>query len=137
MKASWYAEALVQALRGGTVKTDKDIKALITRFRDVVKAHGHEALLGLIPRELERVAERESSRNTATLITANTKSRTKWAHAYDHFEKEGIIPKGSTRHDIVDDSIIGGYQIKTRDTLIDASYKTSLVELYRNIINNK
>lgn len=137
MKASWYAEALVRALQGGTKKTDKEIQAVIARFHEVVKARGHEGFLKMIPRELARIAERDTARSQVTLVTADTKSRTKWAHAYDHYEKEGIIPEGSIRNEIVDETIVGGFQIKSKDILIDASYKKSLAELYRNIINNK
>lgn len=135
MKASWYAEALVRALE--SAKGEKETRHIITRFHEIVKARGHEGLLKMIPRELDRIAERNASQSHVTLVTADAKSRTKWAHAYDHYEKEGIIPAGSIRNDVVDETIVGGFQIKSKDILIDASYKKSLVTLYRNIINNK
>lgn len=134
MKASWYAEALYGALDG---KSESDGKKILVRFREVLATRGHGALLRFVPRELEKIVENRKAQNEITLVTADSKSHAKWAHAYDHYEKEGIIPKGSTRHDVVDESIIGGYQIRTKDTLIDGSYKKPLVELYRNIINHK
>ena len=69
------------------------------------------------------------------LVKSYSKSHSKWSHAYYHYEKEGIIQKHATRRDVVDESIVGGFQIRTRDTLIDGSYKKSLIELYRNITN--
>jgi len=134
MKASWYAEALYGVLEN---KAEGDSKKIFARFREVLAARGHGALLRFIPHELEKIAESRKAHDEITLITADIKSRTKWAHAYDHYEKEGVIPKGATRHDVVDESIIGGYQIRTKDILIDGSYKKPLVELYRNIINHK
>lgn len=134
MKASWYAEALYGAICD---KSDSDSKKIFARFREVILLRGHGALLRLIPNELEKIATREQSHREVVLVTADAKSRTKWAHAYDHYEKEGVVPKDATRHDVIDESIIGGYQIRTKDTIIDASYKKPLVELYRNIINNK
>lgn len=131
MRASGYSEALYGAIDG---KTENESKKIFGRFREVLAARGHGALLRFVPHELEKIAERERSHDEVTLVTADTKSRSKWAHAYDHYEKEGIIPKGAERREVVDESIIGGYQIRTKDTLIDASYKKPLVELYQRII---
>ena len=96
---------------------------------------GHDRLLPFIASELEKIMAREKDRNEVVLVTADNKSASKWSHAYDHYEKEGIIPKGAERRDVVDETIVGGFQIRTKDTLIDGSYKKSLVELYRNITN--
>lgn len=132
MKASWYAEALAEALSG---KSEKEAGAVVARFYEVIKAHGHTGLLPFIPAELGKIEAREKLHHEATLVTADIKSRTKWAHAYDHYEKEGLLPRDSKRHDVVDETIIGGYQIRTKDLLIDSSYKKSLIELYSNITN--
>lgn len=132
MKASWYAEALYGALEG---KSESDSSQVLARFRTVLVARGHSAFLRFIPQELGKIIEREKAHREVVLVTADDTSRTKWAHAYDHYEKEGAIPKGAVRRDIVDESIVGGFQIRTKDLLIDGSYKKSLVELYRRIIN--
>lgn len=133
MKASWYAEALYAALR--EAKTESDSKKIFARFRKVLSARGHEKLLHLISRELEKIIVREQAVSEVTLVTADLKSQNKWAHALDHYEKEGLIQKRSAHRNIVDESIVGGYQIRTKDILIDASYKKSLLELYRSIVN--
>lgn len=130
MKASWYAEALYEAL-----KNESDFHKIFARFRSVLTARGHKKLLPLIPHELEKIIDREKTKNEVVLVVADEKSKSKWAHAYDHYEKEGIIPAGTKRRDVVDESIVGGYQIRTRDLLIDSCYKKSLVELYRKITN--
>ncbi|OIP64931.1 MAG: hypothetical protein COV32_01155 [Candidatus Yonathbacteria bacterium CG10_big_fil_rev_8_21_14_0_10_43_136] len=135
MKASWYAEALYGALNGKHVKNESDSRKIFTHFRKVVSARGHDGLLPFVAHEFGKIVTRERDRNEVILVTADNKSVGKWAHAYDHYEKEGIIPKGATRRDVVDESIVGGFQIRTKDTLVDGSYKKSLVELYRNITN--
>ena len=135
MKASWYAEALYGALNGKHVKTEGDSKKMFTHFRKVLSARGHERLLPFVAHELEKIMAREKDKNEVVLVTADNKSVSKWSHAYDHYEKEGIISKHATRRDVVDETIVGGFQIRTKDTLIDGSYKKSLVELYRNITN--
>ena len=135
MKASWYAEALYEALIDKNVKTESDAHKVLTRFRKVIVARGHEKLLHFVAHELEKIMAREQDKNETLLIVADKKSLGKWLHAYDHYEKEGIIPKHSTRREVVDETIVGGFKIMTKDTLIDGSYKKSLVELYRKITN--
>lgn len=132
MKASWYAEALAEALSG---KNENEAEKVLARFYEVIKAHGHTGLLPHIPAELRKIEAREKVHGEAILVTADTKSRTRWAHAYDHYKKEGLLPQGAVRHDVVDETLIGGYQIRTKDLLIDSSYKKSLIELYSNITN--
>lgn len=132
MRASWYAEALYGALGG---KSESDAKKIFTRFRKVVSARGHERLLPFVAHELEKIATREKAKNEVLLVTANDKSQSKWTHAYDHYEKEGVIPKHAARRNVVDETIVGGFQIRTKDTLIDGSYKKNLLELYRRITN--
>ena len=132
MKASWYAEALTEALSG---KNEKEAEKVLARFYEVIKAHGHTGLLPFIPAELEKIEVRAQAHREAILVTADTKSRTKWVHAYDHYFTEALLPLDTTRRDVVDETIIGGYQIRTKDLLIDSSYKRSLIELYQNITN--
>ncbi len=134
MKASWYAEALYGALKG---KNEKEASAVSTRFYEGIKRRGHAGLLRLIPAELLKIADRDRIKNEVQLVTATDSSHAKWAHAYDHYEKEGIVPVGSVRSDVVDETIIGGFQIRGKNILIDGSYKKSLVDLYRNITNTK
>lgn len=133
MKASWYAEALYAALKDA--KTEADSKKVFARFRKVMSARGHDKLMHFIPHELEKITLREQTNNEVVLITADAKSQGKWDHACDHYEKEGLISKGNARRNIVDESIVGGFQIRTKDILIDGSYKKSLLELYRKITN--
>ena len=85
MKASWYAEALYGALEG---KSESDGSQVLARFRAVLAARGHSAVLRFIPQELGKIIEREKNKNEVILVTADSKSLSKWAHAYDHYEKE-------------------------------------------------
>ena len=134
MKASWYAEALYSSLKG--VNTEQDVKKIFARFHKVMIARGHEKLFHFATRDIEKIITREKIKSEVILVTANTKSKGKWDHACDHYEKEGIVPKGSVRRNIVDESIVGGFQIRTKDMLIDGSYKKSLALLYRKITNS-
>lgn len=133
MKAVSYAEALYGALQGKKINSNTSAKKVITHFRNVVMSRGHQKLLPFISKEFEKILLREDGKNEVVLVTANEKSVNKWAHAYDHYKKEGVVPKTSIRKDLLDESIIGGFQIRTKNILIDGSYKKSLTELYRQI----
>ena len=130
MKALWYAEALYEALKG---KNEKEAGVVSAHFHASIKVRGHAGLLKLIPAELSRIAERERAKNEVYLVTATASSHAKWSHAYDHYEKEGIVPVNSVRRDVVDETIIGGFQIRGKNILIDSSYKKALVDLYQKI----
>lgn len=130
MKASWYAEALYGALNG---KSESESKKILAQFSNVVLARGHKKLFHFIANELAKKNAIEKTNNEAVLITADSKSASKWSHAYDHYEKAGEIQKGMVRRDVIDETIIGGFQIRTKGALIDGSYKKPLVELYKSI----
>lgn len=134
MRSLWYAEALYGALIG---KNEKEAGLVSARFLASIKSRGHEGLLKHIPAELEKIVERERGHREVELVSADAKSHAKWIHAYDHYEKEGTLPQNSVCHNVVDETIIGGFQIRGKKILIDGSYKKSLTELYRNITNTK
>jgi len=133
MKASWYAEALYGALQG---KSEHEGVKIFARFQEVIRTRGHHSFLRFIPQELGKIVAREESHRTITLVTADSKSSAKWIHAYDHYEKEQIFPTDALRKDAIDPSLVGGYQIRTKELFIDGSYKTPLIRLYRNITND-
>ena len=136
MKASWYAEALYRALEEGKkANTKKETEGYTSRFLEVVRARGDAKLLKHIPDELEKIIAREQRSKEMILVTADAKSEPKWSHAYDHYEKEGSVPKNTNKRSIIDETIIGGFQIRNKKLLIDGSYKKSLTELYKNITN--
>lgn len=134
MKASWYAEALYDALEG---KNEKETKGIVARFVKTMQARGHRGLLKHVPIELEKVFARRGKQSEVELVVSGEKGSDKWMHAYDHYKKEGLFPKDALRKDLVDKTLIGGFQIRTKNLLIDGSYKRSLIELYQNIVNTK
>lgn len=134
MKARWYAEALFGALKG---KNEREAEHIVARLYEVVRTHGHTGILRDIPEELDKVLARDRARREVVLVTADEKSRAKWAHAYDHYAREGVISQGSEQRVAVDTAIVGGFQIRNRRMLIDGSYKKFLNELYQNIVNKK
>lgn len=137
MKASSYAVALYRVIQDKKIKNEVDTEKVLARFFEVVSARGDEKLRSKILKKYVALVELADKNNEMVLVTPDSKSESKWSHAYDHFEKEGVIPEGAIKKTKVDETIIGGFQIRSKKILIDGSYKKSLIELYHNTVNKK
>ncbi len=119
-----YAQALWKMVEGGMAPV-KAVQAL----RETLKAHGREALLPRIGSAFARIAERESKRNDVILTVAREKDE---RHA--HKEVKSLLSEmGIETKDLktqVDDTLIGGWRLEGREVVVDASYKSQLLELF-------
>ncbi len=130
MKAVWYAEALHRALKG---KNESDAGRIIARFSDVVSARGHSGLLTRIVQEFQTISHRAHTHQKVLVVTAHEKGRARGAFAYEHYQKEGTISPDTVSEEVIDESIVGGYQLRGKHMLVDQSYKRLLADLYKNI----
>lgn len=117
-----YAQALYEAIAKGT-EPAKAIHALAERL----KREGRGALLSRVARAFARVAQREGARSRTALYIAREKD----AHA----AREATAKYAQTaKHDVlVDDTLIGGWRLEHQDRLVDASYKSYLLELFNRV----
>lgn len=128
MKATDYAHALYTLLRRG------DDPAEVFRKLDTVLARrGHAKLKRAIVRELHRIVTARASDDTVTAHIARAADEKQYTDTITA-EIDRLGATGSPRI-VVDDSLIGGYQIATHDRLIDNSHKSKLLQLYRNIVH--
>lgn len=130
MKAVWYAEALHRALKG---KDESDTGRIIARFSDVVSARGHAGLFTRIAEEFQTISHRAHAHQKVLVVTAHEKGRAHGAFAYEHYQKEGTFPPDTVPEEVMDTSIVGGYQLRGNHMLVDQSYKRLLADLYKNI----
>lgn len=119
-----YAQALWRLIESGT-----DTKKAVHMIHDLLVSNGRQALMPRVGRAFARIAEREIEKNTATLTVARE-------HDEKHARKEaqaalkeiGIdIPDLKTQ---IDDTLIGGWRLEAKGQLIDASYKSKLLEVF-------
>jgi len=125
-----YAQALWEMIKRGTTP-QKAVHAL----RESLAEHKREALLPRIARALERLAQREAATSDVTLTVAReSDARTAHRAAMEALSAHSNLRVES--HDLktrVDDTIIGGWRLEGRETLIDASYKRQLLDLYGRV----
>ncbi len=122
-----YAQALWKMIERG-MAPHKAVHAL----HESLVAHGRESLMPRIGRALKRLAERNAATGDVVLTVAREHD-VRTAH---HQIKEVLSALGVEAHDLktrVDDTIIGGWRLEGRETLIDASYKRQLLDIYGRV----
>jgi len=119
MKAQRLAQALERMTHG---KPASEVSSAVDSFVAYIKKRGY---LGLLPRILIEFQKlhAQSAKSDTTVVVA----------------KETDIASILAKHQIdtadtkVDPSIIGGYQIETEGSFIDASHKSALIKLYQSL----
>lgn len=117
MLAERYTQALIRALDAAE---PKEHGKLVDNFILHLKAQHHEKLL---PR-IVALLKQQRAKHEVVLTVANEKDASR-------ARKESGAPNDA--HTVVDPRLIGGWHLKTKQTLTDASYKTALIDLYRTI----
>ena len=124
-----YAQALWNMVSAGTAPT-KAVHSLT----EILKTHGREALLPRIGRAFARIAERESKRTSITLTIAREKDERAAKHAVKDTLSQLAVDSKDVQI-VVDESLIGGWRLEGKETLVDASYKRELLELFNRSVN--
>jgi|SRR3989344_2090629 len=122
-----YAQALWKMVEGGLTPA-KAVRALEV----TLKTHGREALLPRIASAFARIAQRETKRSDVVLTLAREKDERR-AHKEI---KEMLTRMKVDSKDLktqIDDTLIGGWRLEGKETLVDASYKNQLLELYNRV----
>lgn len=125
MKAA-YTKATLALLTGG-----KDVEMVLSGLRRTLRAHGHSALLPGILRAALREIE-ESKEGTLPRVTV-AKTGTEQSFKTKIAEALAELRAGDEFITHVDETIVGGFIAEHNHTIIDRSYKSALVSLYRNI----
>lgn len=126
MKAELYAEALLEL---GRNKNTEEIDILIEHLRALLqKKH----LMRLFPKILKSLeTAQKKKRDYLLLKTAKPISSER---AKEIVEKYFPHRHPSSITHVLDASLIGGYQLETKDLRIDESYKQSLLTLYKTLL---
>lgn len=116
-----YAHAVLQVIERGMEPAEA-----IRRLREVLDRDGKMALLPRIARALERLKDRTDD---AVLLVAREEDIPSAQTAAAQYESTPV----STA---VDDTLIGGWRLEAGSTLVDASYKKHLLDMYRKLTRN-
>lgn len=126
MDAHQYATAMVAVVTGGT-----DPEQALAGLDRTLKRRGHTKLRTAILLRVLTLLTEEEKRNTPTVRIARKEDVATYESAIQKLATE--LGLSGTPAVVIDDSLIGGYVLETKDTLVDKSYKRTLLSLYRNI----
>ena len=130
MRASLYAQAFHELVASKKIGEE----TLVKQFVATVAANGHAHLLPKIVRSLGEIERKEEKKETIEVASAKELStgdvtellkREPFKHALSPLHKK-VVRK-------TDPTLVGGTIVRTGALRIDASYKRSLLELYRHI----
>ena len=119
-----YAQALQQMIAGG-----KTPEVAVRALHEALQRSGRTSLMPKIAHAFLRLAERDRARTVVTVSVARQKDAARAleeAHQYLsslNVEKDDVVTK-------VDETLIGGWYLEGRQTLVDASYKKHLLNIY-------
>jgi len=128
--AAQYALSLHELEKG---KSSREQKALVSSLVALLKRKGHFTLLPTILKEYEKYRERESDHDIVKLFLARESDRASFAKEI----KAELFTRGVKKEPkvVFDATLVGGFKLKHRDTVLDASYKTQLIALYQKMIS--
>ena len=121
-----YAHALHNALKKASTKNEatSHVDALVATLKDSGKLKALPAIL----REYQRIQLRKNAQKPTLTLSAKEKE----SEALKELEQK-LGEKVSDVAIATDENLVGGWRYVHHDTLIDASYKTALLELYRRV----
>lgn len=120
-----YVTALTESILTGT-----DIETALTRLRARLERQGHMRLYGQILKASARVLSAKLKETVPQVVVARL------GQVSDEILRAAIARLGSTEtayEQSVDETIVGGFIVRFKDHVLDASYKSRLLDLYRQI----
>ena len=104
---------------------------ILAKARLYLKKKGENSLIRAIGENVRRELDNKERKNTVTVKIANKKDGRMALKLLSAHGK--ILPKNYRTEIMLDESLIGGSIIQTREHRIDLSYKGELVGLYRKL----
>jgi F0F1-type ATP synthase delta subunit len=129
MRTEDYTEAMLALIGEGKKEAD-----LLSSLFAVLTKKGHERLYPKILRTLLTRLERDAVRTSAQVTLARDEDASRFKKEI-HEALLRLDTKDSTVK--IDPTIIGGYIAEAKEKRIDASYKKSLLALYRSLISSR
>ena len=123
-----YTAAILDLIDQGIPVDDvlRDVQAVMAR-------RGHTRLYAQVLRTVARMLSARAARAGVTVAIARSSDAE--VHAAAIKEAVAALASEGTYTTTVDPTLIGGFVARSRDRIIDASYKTALLRLYRSIIH--
>ncbi len=132
MKAREYAEAIYEASKG---KSDNGLDGIVSNLYLLLERKGHMSILPIILSELEKIDKKRSDTKELVITVASEDEK---ETQNEFIEKDISILKAENlkQRIVVDDTIIGGYELRALGLRLDRSYKRALLNMYTKLITS-
>jgi F0F1-type ATP synthase delta subunit len=132
MKAQQYAEAIFLATRNAN---DAELDAVAVRVGQLLEKKGHTSLLPAIVRELEKIQQKRGELEEVLIRVAKESDVAVFKNTIDT-DVQQLNAIQLPKKVVLDDTVIGGYEVRAHGRRLDRTYKRSLLTLYTNLIIN-
>lgn len=127
MTADHYAAAIFEATKGrGEDETNQRIAALL----HLLRRNGHMKLLPRIAAAVERRIAEDARGREVELGVAQRHDRERFAPMVDRYREALGVPLDASVRERFDETLIGGFRLRTQGALVDATHKRALLDLY-------
>ncbi len=131
-KAQQYAEAIFQASRN---KSEVELETVSVNTRALLERQGHVALLPAIVRELEKLTKKRKSSDEVVISIATKEDVNKFTESIVK-DINKLNAENLSKRVIVDETLIGGYEVRANGERVDRTFKRSLLTMYTKLITN-
>lgn len=124
------AELYAQTLHKAAQKKDSDsFDSFFTKFVAVLKTKGHSKLMPAVLRSLQSIDKTNKSAQSSVLIVRDASQK---EALKEQLAQEGELFGENTRV-VEDKNVVGGYILKNKTSMIDKSYRSKLIGLYKKL----
>ncbi len=124
-----YAKAFLSAVEGKSVAEQKDITR---RLVETAVRRGEQNLLSHVQKEIALSLEKEEKKNAVHIEVAQHHAK----RGQENIQRARTLLGAENAPESVSEnpSIIGGFKVRYRGVVYDASYRTHLLNLYRRLV---
>lgn len=128
MRVSDYARAAQVLIEEG-----KPIEVVLKNLRRSLERRGSRSLYIPVLHSLLNRLNRTTTENIPRITIARVSDEKRLESSINKSLSEMSIDQSTERSVVIDDTLIGGYTVEARSTVIDKSYKRQLLTLYRSL----
>lgn len=125
MNVKHFAKASIALIIEG-----KNEDLVLANLRKELEKRGETKLYPQVLKEMVRTLEVEARKKRATITIARESDKKRLSKSIDRAITELGSPESNY---IIDRTIIGGFIIRTRDSVLDRSYKHQLLSIYHEV----
>lgn len=129
-KAELYAKTLHDYFSN---HSEQESDAFLQKFYQFLEAKNEKSILKDVMKHVQKIDERAKAGTPTTLVVRDQEDAEKYRKIVE--SEHADLFDFSAIETIIDENIVGGYQIMSETKMIDNSYKRKLIEMYNTLVS--